>query len=158
MIKLFTFVFLLFFVTISFAQPKLDKLTVEKIMRDPKWIGTSPSGVYWSGDGSSLYFNWNPDNAPADSVYFITLNNHHPVKASFEQKQNVVPDYNITWNTNRTACVFTKDGDVFFKDMKTGSTKRIIQTIEKETNPVFSFDEKKIVYASGLNLFAWDIS
>ena len=156
--KLFAFVFLLFSLTICLAQQKLDKLTVEKIMRDPKWIGTSPSNVYWGADGNSLYFNWNPDNLSSDSVYFITLTNHNPVKASVEQKQNIIPVYSTIWNLNRTACVFTKDGDVFFKDIKTGNTKRIIQTTEKETNPVFSFDDKKIVYTSNLNLYAWDIA
>jgi dipeptidyl aminopeptidase/acylaminoacyl peptidase len=156
--KLCAFAFLLLPFTICLGQQKLDKLTVEKIMRDPKWIGTSPSNVYWNADGDSLYFNWNPDNLPSDSVYFITLTDHHPVKASAQQKQNIIPDYSTTWNTNRTACVFTKDGDVFFKDLKTGNTKRIVQTTEKETNAVFSFDDKKIVYTSNLNLYAWDIA
>src|SRR5215470_9661599 len=104
--KLFAFVSLFFSTTISLAQQKLDNLTVEKIMRDPKWIGSSPSNVYWSADGSSLYFNWNPDNAASDSVYFITLTNHNPVKASIAQKQNIVPDYTTTWNRDRTACAF----------------------------------------------------
>ena len=158
MLKVFVFVFLMFSLTICLAQQKLDTLTVEKIMRDPKWIGTSPSNVYWSADGNSLYFNWNPDKSPSDSVYFITLTNHSPVKASILEKQNTIPDYNSTWNTNRTAYVFTKDGDVFFKDVKSGNTKRIIQTTEKETNPVFSFDDKKIVYTSNMNLYAWDIA
>src|SRR5438045_1954765 len=127
-------------------------------MRYPKLIGTSPSNVYWNADVYSLYCNWNPDNLPSDSVYFITLTDHHPVKASAQQKQNIIPNYSTTWNTNRTACVFTKDGDVFFKDLKTGNTKRIVQTTEKETNAVFSFDDKKIVYTSNLNLYAWDIA
>ena len=155
--KLFVFVFLLLPVTACLAQQKLDKLTVEKIMRDPKWIGTSPSDVYWSADGNSLYFNWNPDKSTSDSLYSITLTNHTPVKAS-GQKQNIVPDYSAIWNRNHTAYVFTKDGDIFFKDMKTGNTRRIVQTTEKERNPLFSFDEKKIVYTSDLNLFAWDIA
>jgi dipeptidyl aminopeptidase/acylaminoacyl peptidase len=148
---------LLFFTFTSLAQQKLDKLTVEKIMRDPKWIGTSPSNVYWSADGNSLYFDWNPDKSTSDSLYSITLTNHTPVKAS-GQKQSIVPDYTAIWNRSHTAYVFTKDGDIFFKDMKTGNTRRIVQTTEKEGNPLFSFDEKKIVYTSDLNLFAWDIA
>jgi dipeptidyl aminopeptidase/acylaminoacyl peptidase len=158
MTKLFNLVLLLFSVTISFAQQKLDKLTVEKIMRDPKWIGTSPSNVYWSADGNSLYFNWNPDNAPSDSTYFITLTNHNPVKVKVEQKHNIIPDLSIRWNKSHTAFTFVKDGDVFFKELKTGNTKRIIQTTDKETSPSFSFDDKKIVYTSGFNLYAWDIA
>lgn len=156
--KLFTFVFLFFSSIVCLAQPKLDQLTVEKIMRDPKWIGTSPSNVYWSADGNSLYFNWNPDNATSDSLYFITLANHNPVKVSLQQRRNIVPDNSTSWNTSRTASVYTKDGDIFFKDLKTGNTRRIIQTTDNETNPVFSFDNKKIVYTSGLNLYSWDIA
>src|SRR5688500_13092997 len=29
------------------AQKPTNELTIEKIMRDPKWIGTSPSNVFW---------------------------------------------------------------------------------------------------------------
>jgi len=142
---------------VGLPQKKTNKLTVEKIMRDPKWIGTSPSNVYWSADGNSLYFNWNPDKEPSDSVYFVTLTDHKPSKAS-PQRQNIIPDYNTRWNINRTAFAFTKDGDVFYRDLKTGITKRIIQTTDKETNPLFSFDDKKIVYTSNMNLYAWDIA
>ncbi|WP_315816592.1 hypothetical protein [Paraflavitalea speifideaquila] len=49
-----------------------NSLTVEKIMRDPKWIGTSPSGPEWSFDGKYLLFSWNPEKATSDSVYYIT--------------------------------------------------------------------------------------
>ena len=37
-------------------------LTIKKIMSDPKWMGTSPSDIYWSEDGNKIYFMWNPDN------------------------------------------------------------------------------------------------
>ncbi|HVY76021.1 MAG TPA: hypothetical protein VG890_14400, partial [Puia sp.] len=46
---------------------KAQDLTVEKIMRDPKWIGASPSRVFWSNDSHTVYFNWNPDDSPSDS-------------------------------------------------------------------------------------------
>jgi hypothetical protein len=32
------------------------QLTVEKIMRDPVWIGISPSEVRWSEDSKQIYF------------------------------------------------------------------------------------------------------
>ena len=75
MLKLISFLFFILFFFQSFGQQKLDKLTVEKIMRDPNWIGTSPSNIQWSDDGKSIYFNWNPENALADSLYYITLTN-----------------------------------------------------------------------------------
>jgi dipeptidyl aminopeptidase/acylaminoacyl peptidase len=154
--KLFLFFFLLGSTTL-FAQ-KLDKLTVEKIMRDPKWIGTSPSNPSWSNDGEKLYFNWNPDKAPSDSQYYITLTDRTPVKVTVEQKAalNVQSSYN--YNQARTAYVVARDGDIFYTDLKTGKTKRIVQTVDSELNPQFSFNETKIVYNRSQNLYAWDIA
>jgi len=140
-----------------FAQ-KLDKLTVEKIMRDPKWMGTSPSNPFWGNDGSTLYFSWNPDNAPGDSTWYITTTNKTPVKATVSQKQGLSSEGNYNYNETRTACVFTKDGDIIYKELKTGNTKRITETVETESNPQFSFNETKIVYSRNQNLYAWNIS
>lgn len=149
---------LLFVLTFSlFAQQKLDKLTVDKIMRDPKWIGSSPSNPQWSADGNTLYFMWNPDKAPADSLYYITRDNKVPVKASVQQKQAAQYDDDMNYNQNHTALVYSKDGDVYYKEVKSGKVKRITQTTETESNPQFSFNETKIVYNRNQNLYAWDI-
>src|SRR5258705_13749690 len=103
------FFFLLLFVSLNgFSQQKLDKLTVEKIMRDPQWIGTSPSGVFWSNDGNTLYFLWNPDKEPNDSIYYITVNNRTPVKATVLQKQNLLSANNPVYNIPRSAYVYAK--------------------------------------------------
>lgn len=142
----------------SFAQQKLGKLTVEKIMRDPKWIGSSPSNPYWSLDGKYLFFNWNPDNAPDDSLYFITRENTTPAKATIEQKQNILIEFNVKWNLAHTSYVYSKDGDIFLTNAKSGVTRQITSTTDMESNPEFSFNETKIVYSHSQNLFAWDMA
>jgi dipeptidyl aminopeptidase/acylaminoacyl peptidase len=147
----------LFFCATIFSQ-QLDKLTVEKIMRDPKWMGTSPSGTFWSNDGSKLYFLWNPEKAIADSIYYITTTNNNPVKATTAEKQALNTQSSYNYNIARTAYVVAKDGDIFFTDIKSGKTKRIIQTTDAESNPQFSFSETKIIYSRSQNLFAWDIT
>src|SRR5438874_4641667 len=120
MLKQIPIVLLLFLSFNSTAQQKPDKLTVEKIMRNPKWMGSSPSRISWSQDGHYLYFNWNPDNAAADSIYFITLTDHKPVKASIWQKQNLLTTDSVIWNDERTAYAFAKDADIFYTDVRSG--------------------------------------
>jgi len=143
---------------VAFSQQEPGKLTVEKIMRDPKWMGTSPSNLQWSTEGAYLFFNWNPEKTPADSLYYITLNNKVPTKATAAQVQNQNATGNFSYNQLRTAYVYTKDADIFYTEIKTGKTKRITQTTDAETNPQFSFNETKIVYSRSLNLYAWDIA
>ncbi len=154
--KFYVFLFL-FIHTIAFCQTKIDSLTIEKIMSDPKWIGTSPSNPFWSVDGTKLFFDWNPENAPSDSLYYITEENKIPVKASAAQKENVIRANNVVYNLKRTAYVYQHGGDIFYKEIKPDKIYRITQTAETEYNPQFSFDEKEIVYTHNQNLFAWNI-
>ena len=88
------------------AQESLQPLSVEKIMRDPKWIGTSPSGLYWSSDGKYLLFRWNPEKASSDSLYYITKDNLQPVKTNGRMRKEVVPALSVTYNKSRTAIAF----------------------------------------------------
>jgi dipeptidyl aminopeptidase/acylaminoacyl peptidase len=148
---------LLLFYSASFGQ-QLNQLTVEKIMRDPKWMGTSPSGIFWSNEGGILYFLWNPDKNIADSIYYITPTNKTPVKATAAEKQVLNTQSNYNYNNLRSAFVFAKDSDIFYTDIKSGKTKRIIQTTDAELNPQFSFNDTKIVYTRNQNLYAWDIA
>ncbi|HEY6503328.1 MAG TPA: prolyl oligopeptidase family serine peptidase [Chitinophagaceae bacterium] len=149
---------LLLFITISvFSQEKLNKLSVEKIMRDPKWMGTSPSNLQWSQDGQNLYFNWNPDKAIADSLYYISPANKTPVKAGTKETQEFNSTGNFVHNQARTVYAYAKDGDIFITDVKTNKTRRITQTADAESAPRFSFNETKIVYSRSQNLYAWDI-
>jgi dipeptidyl aminopeptidase/acylaminoacyl peptidase len=151
------FVFFLTLSSFSFAQ-NLAPLTIEKIMRDPKWMGTQPSNPQWSIDGKTLYFNWNPEKAPADSLYFITVANKTPQKATVQQKQNLVTAGMLRYNKAKTLAVYTKDGDIYLYDVKQAKARAIVKTIEFENNPQFSFNETKIVYNRNQNLFAWDIA
>lgn len=141
----------------AFSQNKLEKLTVEKIMRDPKWMGTSPSNIYWSNDGKYLFFNWNPDKAASDSLYYITKDNLTPRKAPVALWQNSLRASVVIYNNARTLFTYSKDGDIFLTDVKSGKEKRITQTTDYESNPVFSFNESKIVYSKNQNLFSWDM-
>ena len=145
---------------LCFAQllPAQNKLTVEKIMRDQKWIGVSPSNPYWSADGRYLFFSWNPEKKDADSIYYITLADKTPRKAGYQMKQGIPSFNNIVYNRSKTAYAYTTGGDVYYFDNKTKKEKRITQTTETESNPQFIENDTKVVYTRSQNLFAWDIA
>lgn len=140
-----------------FAQ-NLVPLTVEKIMRDQKWIGTSPSNLYWSADGRLLFFNWNPTGAESDSLYYITPADRTPRKATADMRRNTASQNNAVYNKSRTAYAYTMDGDVFYVDEKNGRKRRITQTTDTESSPRFIEGDSKIVYSRAQNVYAWDLA
>jgi dipeptidyl aminopeptidase/acylaminoacyl peptidase len=157
--KYFLFLILLVQVNLkTIAQETLAPLTVEKIMKDPKWIGSSPSNPHWSADGNTLYFYWNPDGARADSLYAIHLPNKTPQKVPADRQKERALARNVVYNQAYTQYCYTSDGDLYFVNGKTGQTRRITQTAAFESNPVFAFNDSKIVFQQNQDLFAWDIA
>ena len=143
-------------VTMVMAQ-SLAPLTVEKIMRNPKWIGVAPSNINWSEDGKQVSFNWNPENNPGDSLYRILLTNHTPQKVSVPVRRSMAPSFG-SYNRAFTKKLYEKNGDLFMLDIPSSKTTQITNTIDREWNPAFSLDERKVLFTANSNLYSWEIS
>ena len=149
----------------AFAQ-KLDTLTVEKIMRDPKWMGISPENIRWSDDSKKIYFEWNPDNADRAELYSVTPTNIKPEKVSIDERkylgahnglweeQRYIAPSNGQWNRNHTLKVYEKNGDIWLSETKTGKVRQLTNTTDFENNPSFNGDESRILFKRGDNLYS----
>jgi dipeptidyl aminopeptidase/acylaminoacyl peptidase len=144
--------FLLLTSTGSLAQD-LDVLTIEKIMRDPKWIGVSPSNIRWSDDSKKIYFNWNPDKAERDELFFIVPGNIKPQKLNIAERRNMIPE-DGKWNKKRTLKTYEKNGDIYLLDIASGKNIQLTNTTGRETNPTFSADESSVIFTDDNNLYA----
>ena len=126
-------------------------------MRDPKWIGTSPSNLQWTADGKYLLFNWNPEKATTDSLYYITTTATVPQKSSWVFRKDAITENQIRYNAAHDQYVYAQDGDIYLAQVKTGMRRRITQTVFTESNPQFAFNDQKVVYTREQNAWAWDI-
>lgn len=151
----YLFMGLLLSASVANAQ-SAGELTVEKIMRDPRWIGTSPTGITWSPDSKKVYFNWNPDNAQSDSLYSISLKNLAPQKVS--RNERISMPGSALANRANTQAVYEKYGDLYLLDIASGKVRQITNTVGRESAPQFSGDEKKIIFLLEQNLYSWEIN
>jgi dipeptidyl aminopeptidase/acylaminoacyl peptidase len=147
---------LLTVVSVTFAMAQ-SSLTVEKIMRDPKWIGTAPSNIRWAADSKSVYFLWNPEKALGDSLYSITLQNIAPVKVNKASRKGF-PTGDVQFNNARTKIVYEKYGDIYVQDVTSGNIIQVTNTVVYEFSPMFSRNGQKVFYTSDQNLFSWEIA
>jgi dipeptidyl aminopeptidase/acylaminoacyl peptidase len=141
----------------TYAQ-QAGPLTVNKIMRDPKWIGTSPNDVFWGTDNKTFYFTWNPENAMADSLYAASIDKTTPGKTPAADRALIQARAKGEYNHDKTALTYSYNGDIYLLTIATGAARRITSTAVYESNPLFSFGEKRIVYQQGQNLYSWDIA
>ena len=147
-------IFLLVFITSS-LQVFAQSLTVDHIMRDPKWMGTSPSNLFWSNDSKTVFFNWNPQKNSSDSLYAFSINATAPEKANNTIIERNSALNNAVYNLSGTQVVYAFRGDIYWMDIKTNKTIRVTQTEEQENNPSFIMNDEWIVFTKSPNLFAW---
>jgi dipeptidyl aminopeptidase/acylaminoacyl peptidase len=57
----------LFAYHLAFAQSPFD---IDNIMRDPRWIGHSPSEAWWNPTDGNLYFLWNDGTSKTDTPFY----------------------------------------------------------------------------------------
>lgn len=138
------------------ATPNRGWLTVDTIMRDPEWMGTSPSRVSWSENGERLYFDWRREGDKGDSLYAVSSKGGAPQRVTLAERK-ALPGRGGSYNKERTKKVYSKSGDIFILDVRPGNEFQLTSTTTPETGPRFTFDEQKIVFERTGNLFTRDL-
>ncbi len=136
----------------SFAQ--LSPLTVEKIMRDPKWMGTSPSNYRWSDNSRFLYFDWNPEGKDKSQVYRLDVaSKKYELSSDSLAKLDEAPQY--IFNQDKTLAVFEREGDLYVKNKE--KVKRLTETIERE-NPLSFLLNDELVFQRNENVYTLNLN
>ncbi|WP_248282237.1 DPP IV N-terminal domain-containing protein [Mucilaginibacter robiniae] len=151
-----TFTLLLITAASYASAQKLETLTIEKIMSDPKWMGTSPENVRWSDDSKKVYFDWDPQHTGRNSLYSLIPGSTVPQPATLEERRNLPS--NGDWNKKHTIKVFEHNGDIFLFNLNTHRTTQLTSTTERESNPAFSGNETQVVFLRNDNLYALSLN
>jgi dipeptidyl aminopeptidase/acylaminoacyl peptidase len=153
-----TLIFILVIFTISlYAQPVENQsaLTIEQIMQGEKFVGYSPSGIFWSQDSKTVYFSWNPEMDTLNSTYKVSVQGGQPEKVSLGEEM-ALPSRSGTYSKDFRYYLYQQNGDLFLLDTQSGEATQITNTLDRENNPVFSGDESAIIFTKSNNLYAWD--
>ncbi|UKT63580.1 S9 family peptidase [Pedobacter mucosus] len=134
----------------TFSQ-QLAPLTVEKIMRDPKWMGIAPTSFRWTADSKTLYFNWNPENKAKEELFKVATTSVKPMKA-VEKEDEKLLSLIYVYNKDKSLGLIEKSGDIYLQSFKTNKEIRLTNTMERESSPVF-LTNGDVVYQLGDNLF-----
>ncbi len=137
----------------SWAQ---SPLTVDYIMRDPRWMGTFPSAPFWSEDGKTIYFRYNLEKDPADSLYKIDLANPTQIsKVQWSEEKDLRKDTPIT-NTSQTLRIYRDNKKIQLEDLKKQTTVTLLEWFEPVSNLQFQTNDQLISFVSGGNIYLFD--
>ena len=138
-----------------------SELSVATIMQDPaSYIGDWPSMPYWSEDGQTLYFSWNPmGKFESDSLFKITRENLTPQQVSRNERLNQGPEFDgwrhgeHVYDSNYSHKVYVERGDLYIYERETGTQTRLTRTHDIEASPRFSLAGDAIIFERDDNLY-----
>ena len=143
-------VFFLLLSSITQAQ-QLAPLTVQKIMRDPKWMGVAPTNYRWSADSKSVFFSWNPENKEKDQSYKVNVLTNKP-ETTEDSAAEKAAGATYAYNKDKSLGLFEKGGDIYFYNFKLKKEARLTNTVDRESGAKFLYNND-IVFQRGDNLF-----
>ncbi|GEM_PF-8240 len=127
-------------------------LTVESIMRGPDLVGYGIDSLRWSGDGSRLYFSWRRPGERKSHTYVLARADGS-LKRLTDEEARKVPPPSGDYSKDRRQVVFVEDGDIVLQDTVTDRRRTLMRTVEAESSPRFTADEKGVVYVRDNNLY-----
>lgn len=148
---------ILFFSASLFSYSQNSELSVQKIMQDPEWMGTFPENVSWGIHSENIYFNYNPEGNPSDSLYKIRIEDPKKIiKISATEEREMIHQ-NGDFNSDRSKKLFTEDGDLFIYDLNSKTKKELIDLPFSINDPEFLLNEEKLVFEAENNAFVYDL-
>ncbi len=145
--------------SLAAAQPPApaDEITLEKIMADPEWIGTPPRNPYWADDGRAIYFE--RERRGEDEIFdlFRLELDTGALRQVEDRERGQVDVAGGDFSEDRTQKVYSREGDVYVKDLTTGAIRQLTRTAEREDQPRFLVGDRRVAYQRGTTFFVRDL-
>lgn len=138
-----------------FVQTTNGQLDLKQIMSGTDFVGQSPESFYWSLDGQSIYFYWNPDNQLGSSLYQFDLKSKQYHKLSDSMAVNTV-----FYDRSQAAFpqqVMSDEGVLWSVDKKDGSRKIHLQTRDGVFNVQRTSNPDVVVFQQGNQVFSCEL-
>lgn len=135
------------------------ELTVDSVMRGPRLVGYPPTNVYWSQDSQRVYFRWKQADEPRlkELSLYVVNRDGSGLRRLTEEESKQAPPPNGELSKDKSMTVLTDEGDIFIYDHAKQARRQITRTVDAETNPHFTFDQKHIYFTRLNNLYVMSL-
>ncbi|PZX55431.1 dipeptidyl aminopeptidase/acylaminoacyl peptidase [Algoriphagus ratkowskyi] len=128
-------------------------LSVDYIMRDPMWMGTFPSSASWSDNSQSIYFRYNRDKDPADSLYKLALAQKGVISKVGWKEMKENERSSEEFNADKSLRLYQVDKKLMLEDMSSNTSSVLMEWPENFNEPKFMANEQEISFVSKGNVY-----
>jgi dipeptidyl aminopeptidase/acylaminoacyl peptidase len=141
----------------AFAAPAL---TLEQAMAKPDWIGTPVETAWWGWDGRQVFYQQKRSGTPERDIWRVDLSGtgtgtSDAIRLVADAELGTLDSGQMVFDRARTRAIVVRNGDLFERDLKTGSLLQITRG-DAVAAPQYTADEAGVQYRIGNDWYAWD--
>ncbi len=131
-------------------------VTIEQAMANPDWIGSPVESAWWSVDGGSIYYRVKQKGSSISDLHRIDVASGKDSLIGPEQMGDTDGE-DVVFDRAHRRAAFTRNGDVFVRDIASGRLTQITRTTDREASVQFSADERAVQFRVGNDWFSHDL-
>ncbi|HEX5717844.1 MAG TPA: prolyl oligopeptidase family serine peptidase [Thermoanaerobaculia bacterium] len=130
--------------------------TLETVMAHPDWIGNPPEEPYWADDGRSVFYLRKRAGEEQKDLIRVDLESGIQTLVPLgERGKTDAPGGDLS--RDRRWKTYARQGDIFLKDLQTGTIRQITRTEAEEDGPRFLVGDNRIAFQRGDATFVFDL-
>ena len=133
------------------------QVTLDQAMANPDWIGTPVEAAWWNWDGKQVFYQQKRTGSPLRDTWSVNpARAGHATQVS-DADLGKLDSPETVYNRARTRAVVVRNGDLFERDLKTGTLVQITRGTGTPVQAVqYAADERGVQFRIGDDWFAWD--
>src|SRR6476469_8507481 len=149
---LFTALFLASLAPLASAQTT-PRIMLAQAMADPDWIGNPVEQAWWSWDGQNAYFSQKRTGATIRDTFRVPLAGGTASKLDGAERAGIDGSDGVV-DAAGTRMAFSRGGDIFVRDLKSGALTQVTRTAAEESRPQWG-PQGQLIFRAGNDWFAW---
>ena len=127
-------------------------ISLDQAMAHPDWIGTPVEKAWWSWDGKQVFYQQKRSGSALRDLWQAVPGKPRLVADS---ELSMLDSDNPTYNREHTRAILIRNGDLFERDLKTGSLTQITRGTTGLGAPQYSSDGRAVQFRAGHEWLSW---
>jgi len=130
-------------------------ITLDQAMAHPDWIGPPVESAWWSWDGRQAYYQLKRKASPVRDTWVQAIDGGEARRVEAAEVATLDGERPV-YDAAHTRMLFIRHGDVFERDLRSGTLTQITRSSEDEAAPQYASDGRHVQYRSDDGWYTWD--
>ncbi|MGW8390867.1 prolyl oligopeptidase family serine peptidase [Pseudoduganella sp. HUAS MS19] len=127
-------------------------ITLDQAMSHPDWIGTPVEAAWWSWDGKQIFYKQKRAGSSLRDTFQAGDKPRLVTDAELSSQDSPA----MVFNRERTRAIMLRNGDLFERDLKSGTLVQISRGTANASSPQYSADGRNVQFKVGNDWFSWN--